>query len=354
MEVVNSVYRFINKDNEIIYIGQAKNLKNRLNSHNHLPKECYEEIERIEYTEYDTEDDMDFAERYFISKIKPKYNTIHKGKKITVNIFEFENKEWKVWNEKIENNIQENEDCKKNESEVINNIRIKMNELIILDEKIEIYKNLKDDITDLSDSNYSKLMKYIDEMRDKEHLLEKYMKETNLYEEKLIPIFVNERKATKEEMILYNLNKIKKEILNYLEDEIQKNGFFYEYKLYLKLENIFTPFENGHKEWLNVVGIKKYKEEGGGFGWNGKALDEKTKNNFMNDVLQYVFNELNEKFELKKEIRLIKNIARCFDYSFEELYRGYPYMEMNSPFIIYRNTNENYTMIDDEECILVG
>ena len=26
----NCVYRFLNKDNEIIYVGKAKNLKNRL------------------------------------------------------------------------------------------------------------------------------------------------------------------------------------------------------------------------------------------------------------------------------------------------------------------------------------
>lgn len=103
MEAINSVYRFINKNNEIIYIGQAKNLKNRLNNHNHLPKECYEEIERIEYIEFETEDDMGFAEKYFISKNKPKYNVANKNKDITVIIEEFEKKEW-IKLEKQENN----------------------------------------------------------------------------------------------------------------------------------------------------------------------------------------------------------------------------------------------------------
>jgi excinuclease UvrABC nuclease subunit len=60
----NCVYRFVNENNEIIYIGKAKDLRNRINTHNHLPKECYEERTRIEYTSFETETDMDFAERY--------------------------------------------------------------------------------------------------------------------------------------------------------------------------------------------------------------------------------------------------------------------------------------------------
>ena len=37
----NCVYRFLNKDNEIIYIGKTKDLDNRIKTHEHLPKECY-------------------------------------------------------------------------------------------------------------------------------------------------------------------------------------------------------------------------------------------------------------------------------------------------------------------------
>ena len=42
----NCVYRFLDKNNNIIYVGKAKNLKSRLNSHNHLSEKCYDEIER--------------------------------------------------------------------------------------------------------------------------------------------------------------------------------------------------------------------------------------------------------------------------------------------------------------------
>lgn len=77
----NCVYRFLNKYNEIIYVGKAKNLKNRLSNHNHLPKECYKERDRIEFICLNNEFDMDLAERYFITKINPKYNTVLNKKK---------------------------------------------------------------------------------------------------------------------------------------------------------------------------------------------------------------------------------------------------------------------------------
>ena len=98
----NCVYRFLNKENEIIYEGKAKDLRNRMNNHCHLPKECYEERVSIEYTKFDTEDDMDFAERYYISRHKPKYNQIHKNKNITINISYLNCKKWIKYKEGVD------------------------------------------------------------------------------------------------------------------------------------------------------------------------------------------------------------------------------------------------------------
>lgn len=92
----NCIYRFKNKENEIIYIGKAKSLNKRLNSHIHLPKQCYDEIEIIEYVSLNTVDDMDLAERYFISKYKPKYNEILKNRNITFNIFFLDRQQWTI------------------------------------------------------------------------------------------------------------------------------------------------------------------------------------------------------------------------------------------------------------------
>ena len=90
----NCVYRFVNENNEIIYIGKAKDLRNRINTHNHLPQECYEERIKIEYTSFKTETDMDFAERYYILTLNPKYNTVLANKKINITCSELDVKEW--------------------------------------------------------------------------------------------------------------------------------------------------------------------------------------------------------------------------------------------------------------------
>ena len=90
----NCVYRFLNANNEVVYIGKAKNLKARLNSHTHLPKECYEEISDIEYYSFETEDEMDLAERYLIPKLKPKYNVVMAGRSISLSIPVFDNLTW--------------------------------------------------------------------------------------------------------------------------------------------------------------------------------------------------------------------------------------------------------------------
>ena len=69
------IYRFKNAQEEIIYIGKSSSLAARMLSHNHLPKKCYEDVCTIEYTTFNTEDDITYAEIYYISKIKPIYNT---------------------------------------------------------------------------------------------------------------------------------------------------------------------------------------------------------------------------------------------------------------------------------------
>ena len=93
----NCVYRFLNKDNEIIYVGKAKNLKNRLSGHKHLPDECYKERMRIEYIKFNSEDDMNFAERYFIMKLNPRYNTILADKDFNIISSELDGMIWREY-----------------------------------------------------------------------------------------------------------------------------------------------------------------------------------------------------------------------------------------------------------------
>lgn len=98
--IINCIYRFINVDGEVIYIGRAKDLKSRLSGHNHLPKKCYDETVYIEYCEFETEGEVDIAERYYIPKYKPKYNTEFKNRSITFDLPELDNREWNLYIDK--------------------------------------------------------------------------------------------------------------------------------------------------------------------------------------------------------------------------------------------------------------
>lgn len=108
------VYRFIDKKEEIIYIGKANDLEVRFKGHDHLPLKCYKEVKRVEFTRCNTEDDSLLLERYLIAKIKPKYNTIYKYNELTINISIFDDRTWERFNVNFFDFLnKEKEDCKK-------------------------------------------------------------------------------------------------------------------------------------------------------------------------------------------------------------------------------------------------
>jgi hypothetical protein len=98
------VYKFLNEQEEIIYIGRTKNLKKRIETHNHLPSECYDEADKIEYIKLDSTDEGIIYEMYLINKISPKYNT--EFNKSPMFEFELPEKEWKVYEDKDEVSIK--------------------------------------------------------------------------------------------------------------------------------------------------------------------------------------------------------------------------------------------------------
>lgn len=88
------VYFFKDKNDEIIYIGKTIDINDRMENHDHLPKECYDSVRKIEYIEIGNVKDMDFLERHLIIKLKPKYNTefVHESTLIDVDISRYEKK----------------------------------------------------------------------------------------------------------------------------------------------------------------------------------------------------------------------------------------------------------------------
>ena len=81
------VYRMLNSQDKIIYIGKAKNLQKRLGSYFDTStkstriKIMVSEIRAIEVTTTETENDALVLEQKLISKIKPKYNIIFRDDK---------------------------------------------------------------------------------------------------------------------------------------------------------------------------------------------------------------------------------------------------------------------------------
>lgn len=73
------VYRFLNEQNEIIYVGRTNNIHHRIGSqhfkkHGHLTDACYEECKYVDYAELVSENDSKIYEIYLIDKYSPKYN----------------------------------------------------------------------------------------------------------------------------------------------------------------------------------------------------------------------------------------------------------------------------------------
>ncbi|MHC1779934.1 MAG: excinuclease ABC subunit UvrC [Bacteroidales bacterium] len=82
------VYRFLNKDGVIIYIGKAKNLKNRVSQYFHSPETLsaktrvmVSKIVTLEHTVVESEEDALLLENNLIKEYQPRYNVMLKDGK---------------------------------------------------------------------------------------------------------------------------------------------------------------------------------------------------------------------------------------------------------------------------------
>ncbi|SCI09076.1 excinuclease ABC subunit C [uncultured Clostridium sp.] len=181
----NCVYRFIGRDHNLIYIGKAKNLEKRLSNHNHLEDECYKELAYIEYTSFDSEHEMDFAERYYIQKLNPKYNMVLSDKPISFNCEELDKRCFKIYEVNqyvVEHTLEQIELLKKEDLCAETNVSIIELAGILTIVKCDSYLNIKtgykdklksyDEMKKCSYAFSENFVKKINELKEKYHLLD--------------------------------------------------------------------------------------------------------------------------------------------------------------------------------------
>ena len=99
------VYKFLNKRNNVLYVGKTDNIYSRIYQHfvkGHLLPECYEQVESIEYCKLNNKTEMSIYEIYYINKYQPKFNVcFNYGDKTQLELKELE---WISYNKKIKKN----------------------------------------------------------------------------------------------------------------------------------------------------------------------------------------------------------------------------------------------------------
>jgi predicted GIY-YIG superfamily endonuclease len=94
------VYRFLDSEDNVIYIGKTNNLKQRMNTHfspmgGHLPYECYHYVKTIEFVEFVSEYKMSIYEIQLMYFYKCKYNSINTNE--FDSIFSFPQLNWEIY-----------------------------------------------------------------------------------------------------------------------------------------------------------------------------------------------------------------------------------------------------------------
>ncbi len=99
-EVIKNVYRMLNSKGEILYVGKAKNLPNRLKSYvsekNHIirTERMLSQTKRLEITTTSNESEALLLEANLIKKFKPKFNILLRDDKSFPFIFIGDKDKW--------------------------------------------------------------------------------------------------------------------------------------------------------------------------------------------------------------------------------------------------------------------
>ena len=366
-KIKNSLYRFLNKENKIIYIGKAVHLKARLNNHNHLPETCYNEIQNIEYTTFETEDECLFAERYYISKIKPKYNTVFKDKDILFELKELDNRLWntltyKKDSEKPSKSIEEQiEDIKTSLEELNKEYTIKLDvwrklteDFHIID--LKVAKERKESIDDIYKKNkeaaliifpnYEELIAIEKSMNQLSDCIAELNKQLDVLLKKQIRNFLGKEKYdalsktqlkyylkyntfSDETTLIKILSDIELDLFNETKKTIDSYGFYNYTHFCISVDSKFTY--TGHSpenDWLFLAEVEEIIKD--------KQSTEKT-NKMAEEMKLSLENRLTKEYgEFKLEV-LIENSTGVLG-ALKGVKNKYPYpMVIKRPIFIKSN-----------------
>lgn len=313
----NCVYRFLNKNNEVIYIGKAKDLDRRLYSHNHLPKECYSERVDIEYVEFNSESEMDIAERYYIPKYKPKYNTVWVNNEMNINISEFEDKKWtSLWNRSKNNVVNRHID-----KESVNK----------LFDKLDRIKNDIDVLRSLDKGN--KLLDIIKDKRNEEEVVAdeifNIFRESYPNKEKwVIEEFIKNRVFAEDELIHNGIEEIKCRFLDVCRESIISNGYYKEEE-FDRIDEQFCVSGLNNNNWKKLLPGR----DNGEYSMVKYIIDEDVKNQIVDSIISDIQHNLECEFgQPTKEVIFIEGNH----HPYKSFYTDYPFMKTNKPFVVYK------------------
>jgi predicted GIY-YIG superfamily endonuclease len=144
-----NVYKFLDKEGNVLYVGKTTNIKRRMENHftkGHLPAECYKQVCTIKCIKCESQVEMAMKEMYFINKYKPQYNTEF-VEDITIDPIEkFDNIKWE------EEYIKPNKIVRIEESELKNIKEIDILKNIILnlqEENNQLHKQISEKISEV-------------------------------------------------------------------------------------------------------------------------------------------------------------------------------------------------------------
>ena len=307
--VNNCVYRFLNELDEVIYVGKAKNLKNRLGSHTHLPPECYEERQKIEYVVFETEADMDFAERYYISKYKPKFNVAMAERDITINTFELDTKVWLL--------LEEDEQSVEQTSNAIlltlytRKIEGIYQEYLQEVSKMDVVQELMAELTE-DEGSYPAMLKRmkaqkrrVNELKRKMMQLKKqrliYQMGEAAFEETpdwLKKLYYEYGHLTHSQLLERKLQELKQSFLMSCLQELDQKGYYETLSVYRAIDRTFQITSVKSPDWLKLIAIETPQ---------GLRIEKARKDRLVRSLIQDIEQDLSRIYQgLTQDVLMVK------------------------------------------------